>query len=229
MSQYAIAHQLPGEREVRLPSVPRAVGAAAERAIGARSHSARLKRVIERSIVPIVIVDRDRRYVEANPPARLAFRASLAELRRLRIDDLTPPHLFEVMEAAWARLAQRGCVAGPYEVAFPDGSRLPVVYYALANALPGLHLIAFAPSGWPDRELIGDLPEVDRGVISTLTPRELEVLELAADGYSGPMIAHDLVISPTTVRTHFEHIYAKLDVRDRAAAVAKAMRLGLIV
>jgi DNA-binding CsgD family transcriptional regulator len=31
------------------------------------------------------------------------------------------------------------------------------------------------------------------------------------------------------VRTHFEHIYAKLDVRDRAAAVAKAMRLGLIV
>jgi ATP/maltotriose-dependent transcriptional regulator MalT len=66
-------------------------------------------------------------------------------------------------------------------------------------------------------------------VISTLTPRELEVLELAADGYSGPMIAHDLVISPTMVRTHFEHIYAKLDVRDRAAAVAKAMRLGLIV
>jgi DNA-binding NarL/FixJ family response regulator len=205
------------------------VGAAAERAIGARGHAARLKRVVERSVVPIVIVDRERRYVEANPPARLAFRVSLAELRRLRIDDLTPPHLFEVMEAAWARLVQRGYVAGPYEVASPDGSRLPVVYYALANALPGLHLIAFAPSGWPDRELIGDLPESHPEVISSLTPRELEVLELAAEGYSGPMIARELMISTTTVRTHFDHIYAKLDVRDRAGAVAKAMRLGLIV
>jgi two-component system nitrate/nitrite response regulator NarL len=37
------------------------------------------------------------------------------------------------------------------------------------------------------------------------------------------------VVSPTTVRTHFQHIYTKLDVGDRAAAVAKAMRLGLIV
>jgi two-component system nitrate/nitrite response regulator NarL len=61
-----------------------------------------------------------------------------------------------------------------------------------------------------------------------LTPRETEVLRLAADGLSGPGIAERLVLSPSTVRTHFEHIYDKLGVRDRAAAVAHALRTGLI-
>ena len=42
------------------------------------------------------------------------------------------------------------------------------------------------------------------------------------------MIAEELVLSRATVRTHFENIYSKLDVRDRAGAVGKAMRLGLI-
>jgi PAS domain S-box-containing protein len=63
---------------------------------------------------------------------------------------------------------------------------------------------------------------------SALTPRELEVLQLAAQGCSGRQIAERLVLSPATVRRHFEHIYAKYGVSDRAAAVAKALREGLI-
>lgn len=215
--------------DVRLAAIPRSVGAAAERVINARGDADRLKRVMERSSVPMVIVDGERRYVEANSPARLAFRLSLAELRRLRIDDLTPAHLFETMDAAWARLLGTGCVAGPYEVASPDGSRFAVTYYGLAGALPGLHLIAFAPSGWTDGELVGDVREGESQLAPALTPRELEVLELAAEGCSGPQIARELVISAGTVGTHFEHIYAKLAVSDRAAAVATALRLGLIV
>jgi PAS domain S-box-containing protein len=61
-----------------------------------------------------------------------------------------------------------------------------------------------------------------------LTERELEVLRLAAEGHRGPEIAEQLVLSPATVRTHFEHIYEKLGVGDRAAAVAHALRTGLI-
>ncbi len=61
-----------------------------------------------------------------------------------------------------------------------------------------------------------------------LSARECEVLQLAARGRSGPMIAERLVIGPATVKTHFEHIYEKLGVTDRAAAVAEAMRQGLI-
>jgi PAS domain S-box-containing protein len=62
----------------------------------------------------------------------------------------------------------------------------------------------------------------------TLSPRELEVLRLAAEGRSGPEIARHLVVSPSTVKTHFEHIYAKLGVGDRAGAVAYALRAGMI-
>jgi DNA-binding CsgD family transcriptional regulator len=61
-----------------------------------------------------------------------------------------------------------------------------------------------------------------------LTDRELEVLALAAEGFSGPRIAERLFVSPATVKTHFDHIYEKLGVGDRAAAVAHALRTGLL-
>lgn len=66
------------------------------------------------------------------------------------------------------------------------------------------------------------------GTARALTPRELEVLQLAAYGLSGREIASHLIVSPSTVKTHFNHIYEKLSVSDRAAAVATALRLGLI-
>ena len=61
-----------------------------------------------------------------------------------------------------------------------------------------------------------------------LSRRELEVLQIAADGRQGPAIAEQLGISASTVRTHFENIYAKLGVADRGSAVATALRDGLI-
>jgi PAS domain S-box-containing protein len=61
-----------------------------------------------------------------------------------------------------------------------------------------------------------------------LSKRELELLRLAAGGLSGPDIAERLVLSPATVKTHFDHIYEKLGVGDRVAAVALALRTGLI-
>jgi PAS domain S-box-containing protein len=69
-----------------------------------------------------------------------------------------------------------------------------------------------------------------RGELSApaLTERELQVLQLAARGNTGPRIAAELFVSPATVKTHFENIYSKLGVSDRAAAVASGLRLGLI-
>lgn len=61
-----------------------------------------------------------------------------------------------------------------------------------------------------------------------LTPRELEVLGHAAQGNTTPQVAELLTISPATVKTHFEHIYEKFGVNDRSAAVARAVRDGLI-
>ena len=61
-----------------------------------------------------------------------------------------------------------------------------------------------------------------------LSPREHEVLELTASGLSAPDIARDLQISAATVKTHLRNIYEKLGVSERAAAVAEAMRRGLL-
>ena len=58
--------------------------------------------------------------------------------------------------------------------------------------------------------------------------RELEVLRLTAEGLSAPEIAETLGIGATTVKTHLQRIYRKLDVTDRAAMVARALRLGLL-
>ena len=65
----------------------------------------------------------------------------------------------------------------------------------------------------------------DRPVLST---REREVLEFIAEGLSAPDIAGRLHVSPATVKTHLQSLYEKLGVSDRAAAVARAMRVGLL-
>jgi two-component system nitrate/nitrite response regulator NarL len=61
-----------------------------------------------------------------------------------------------------------------------------------------------------------------------LTERESEILRLIASGKSLPDIAGELFLGVTTVKTHVQHLYEKLGVSDRAAAVAEAMRRGLI-
>ena len=61
-----------------------------------------------------------------------------------------------------------------------------------------------------------------------LTTREREALDGLARGLSAPAIARELVLSTATVKTHLQHLYEKLGVSDRAAAVAEAMRRGLI-
>jgi two-component system nitrate/nitrite response regulator NarL len=82
-------------------------------------------------------------------------------------------------------------------------------------------------------------PDVASGLVSeirlrkqddtpALTPREQEILHLIASGKSLPEIAKELYLGLTTVKTHVQHLYEKLGVSDRAAAVASAMRRGLI-
>jgi DNA-binding NarL/FixJ family response regulator len=61
-----------------------------------------------------------------------------------------------------------------------------------------------------------------------LSPREREILVLISKGLSNPQVAGTLGVSRATVRTHLEHIYAKLDVSNRTEAVTEGIRKGLI-
>jgi len=63
---------------------------------------------------------------------------------------------------------------------------------------------------------------------TVLSPRETEVLGFLASGLSAPQIARELHLSPSTINTHLQRLYERLEVSDRAAAVAEGMRRGLI-
>ena len=77
---------------------------------------------------------------------------------------------------------------------------------------------------------LGDFFSRRRGQLAppVLSRRELEVLQLAARGHAVPEIAELLGVRPGTAKTHFENVYRKLRVSDRSAAVAHALRSGLI-
>ena len=64
--------------------------------------------------------------------------------------------------------------------------------------------------------------------VASLTPRELEVFTLIAQGLSNPEIAGRLFLSEATVKTHVGHILAKLDARDRVHAVVIAYATGIV-
>jgi DNA-binding CsgD family transcriptional regulator len=65
-------------------------------------------------------------------------------------------------------------------------------------------------------------------VVEPLTQRELEVLRLVAKGATNREVARRLFISEASVKAHLLHVYAKLGVNDRAAAVAAAYDRGLL-
>ena len=64
--------------------------------------------------------------------------------------------------------------------------------------------------------------------VDLLTPREKDVLALIGSGLSNSEIAADLFLGEGTVKTHIGHIFTKLDLRDRAAAVVFAFDHGIV-
>jgi two-component system nitrate/nitrite response regulator NarL len=76
--------------------------------------------------------------------------------------------------------------------------------------------------------LVTELREREHQQRPVLTERESQVLALIAQGLSGPEIGERLYISSSTVKTHVKSVLEKLGAPDRAAAVAEAMRRGLI-
>jgi two-component system nitrate/nitrite response regulator NarL len=172
-------------------------------------------------------------------------RSALEEIRQLEpevaILDLMMPELdgFEVLNAI-----QRDAI--PTKVVVLSAStESEAVFRAVAEGA-----VAYVPKE-ADRERVCDAiaaaargevvlsPEIQAELASeirtrgrdekpALTPREREVLQLTAEGLSAPEIGFRLHVSAATVKTHMQSAYEKLGVSDRAAAVAAAIRQGIL-
>ena len=86
-----------------------------------------------------------------------------------------------------------------------------------------------------EKEVYVSSPDSYRDVLNTslvsklgLSKRELQILSLLAQGYSNQEIAAKLFVSLSTVKTHNQNLFEKLDVKSRLQAVEKARRLNLI-
>ena len=188
---------------------------------GAGTVEQRLRGLWQTSFDALLVVDDERRYVSVNDQATELLGAPIEQVLGRRIEDFTARENWPVLESLWAEFKADEKQHGAYEVLRADGSRTMVEYRATWNFGPGQHLLVAREIGRRQDQLW------DRAC-APLTHREREVLQLAADGRSPPAIADALYLSPHTVRTHLQHIHAKLGVRDRASAVAVAMRFGLI-
>ena len=188
--------------------------------------------------------------IRSRPDLRLAGqadngRSALAEIQRLEPDvaviDMKMPHLdgLEVMRAVVEdKLESRILfLSGLLEGA--------IAYEAVESGARG-----YISKDSSSKEICDAISAVARGEIvmgvgvqnsiaeeirlrapvekSPLSEREREIVELTADGNSVADIADRLYLSPATVKTHLQRVYQKLGVSDRAAAVAEAMRRGIV-
>ena len=121
-------------------------------------------------------------------------------------------------------LAYKTVAAGAKGYLSKESSRQEVCEAIVSIARGGTAFAAEAQAGLAaqiqERETSGGPPQ--------LTDREQEVLELVAEGYSAPDIGKHIHLSTTTVKSHLHSLYEKLGVSDRAAAVAEAMRRGML-
>ncbi len=103
-----------------------------------------------------------------------------------------------------------------------------LLYQALKQDLSPSYvqkLLAAFPVDKPARE---EIHQAQSSQVEPLSEREIEVLELMAEGLTYQGIADNLFISPHTVKTHSRNIYAKLDVGNRTLAIGKARTLGIL-
>jgi DNA-binding CsgD family transcriptional regulator len=168
----------------------------------------------------------------------------------LRTGDMAPQQVADVpsvfagprVRARWIELSR--CHGFEHQLAIPlpsglEGPRWFVLGRTEPFAADRMHLArrvqrlivgldrqAVALTGWQNRATAPDAVAVAADV--HLTPRELAVLALVADGLTAAATGRRLVVAERTVHKHLERVYAKFGVSDRVSAVLSAQRLGIL-
>lgn len=184
--------------------------------VGAATDAVDVVRAAAEAGEPIGVVLMDLRFGEA--PGAAGEAAGVAATRQLRaLPD--PPQVLVVTnyssDADVVGAVTAGAVGYLLKDAGPDELRDGV-----RRAAQGRTVLADAVAG----RLMGRLTRPD----ASLTPRETEVLQLVAEGLGNRQIARRLVLTEATVKSHLVHVFTKLGVGSRTAAVARARELGLM-
>jgi len=147
-----------------------------------------------------------------------ATRAIKAECPRVSVIIVTmhenPDYLFEALKAGAAGYVLK------------DATQREVVS-AVRQVLRGESLLNAEVATRLLRRLAEETQHPEEAPLATLTPREVEVLRLLAQGLTNREIAERLIVSVGTVKVHVERILAKLGVSDRTQAAVRAVTLGL--
>lgn len=169
----------------------------------------------------MVLLDEERRHVEVN--------GAYVQLLGYRPSDLIGRPVTElradgaaVSPERWHAALRQKQFTGTIELLRADGGHVTVEYAGHPEVVTGRQLVLFvALRAARGARIRDDGPEPSVRV--DLSQRELEVVKLLAEGYSGPEVANELQIAHNTVRTHTRNAMTKMSARSRAQLVAKAL------
>lgn len=175
----------------------------------------------------MVLLDDQRRHVDAN--------GAYLQLLGFGRSDVIGRPIYEFVaggplqsEQEWAALLASERETGEAELVCADGTIVGVQWGATPEVVTGRRLalvVALSISRWGRRFR----RRIDADTPGPLSPREVEIVRLVAQGQSGPEIADELLIAHDTVRTHIRNAMIKVGARSRAQLVAKALAEGHVL
>jgi PAS domain S-box-containing protein len=169
----------------------------------------------------MVLLDDDRRHVEVNGAyvQLLGYRPS--DLIGRPVAELRADHS-EVSNQEWQAALRQKQFTGTIELLRADGAHVTVEYAGHPEVVTGRQLVLFVALRAARGGRLRD-EDTQATTQAELSQRELEVVKLLAEGYSGPEVAEELRIAHNTVRTHTRNAMSKMNARSRAQLVAKSL------
>lgn len=165
---------------------------------------------------------------------QIAYWAWRAGRREIPIDRLALPYAL-MIQGEWRAAAEEwGRIGCPFEraLALVEGDELSMrealTIFEYLGARPAADALRRKMQAGGVRNIPRSAQTRSRKSVMDMTPRELEVLRLIADGLSNPAIAERLTISVGTVKAHTASIYGKLGVNNRVQALARARDIQLL-